>query len=467
MKGTVKKYWCIKLIIIAQFILCLCSNQARAQHGFFLRIEDECCGYAQDIFEDEKGGILAIYDLNLHRISSTGKILWHYENSIVSKGIILKDSQQIIIAQNASEMGGFSMHSMDYRGNVIWEVEEDISSRVVRSINDFIIDSARKQYVVAGHRWKIGNYNSIQFWIAGVDWRGKILWEKYWQDIGENRSFTQIFRNNVTGGYILLTQDESVRNRKELINVDSLGLILNRNQMGPVNCEYNSDFELYKFKEGYFSIIYVKGGCLDIEDGPYQYFYNGNGETIEKRKIDFSIPFVSMILSNNNFIGLALSGLKDENVDVVKFDNNFNVKWRKTIYSHDQTLGIVFPKKIIQSRDGGYIGIAGGNPSNGVYVEYIFKTDSLGNIDNFDNKEKNKPIILQPNPAQNSVRLAVPNYYGIIKADFYDVQGRLIFQSSQSELQNLDISFLASGVYIVHAHLTETGEERKMRLVVE
>jgi hypothetical protein len=47
------------------------------------------------------------------------------------------------------------------------------------------------------------------------------------------------------------------------------------------------------------------------------------------------------------------------------------------------------------------------------------------------------------------------------------MQGQFLFESNQSEQDNIDISSLSPGIYIVKAKVEETGQERTMRLFVD
>ncbi len=147
------------------------------------------------------------------------------------------------------------------------------------------------------------------------------------------------------------------------------------------------------------------------------------------------------------------------------------MKWAHNVLPEKDSEAVEI-KKIAQSADGGYYGIADGYRilTNGdwQYIVYIFKTDSLGKINPTEEySEKKEPMMLQPNPANDKVRIAIPYYYyGSIYARFYDVRGVLVFEKTQDEQVPFDISSLASGLYLVKARIEETGETRTMKLVI-
>jgi hypothetical protein len=105
--------------------------------------------------------------------------------------------------------------------------------------------------------------------------------------------------------------------------------------------------------------------------------------------------------------------------------------------NNSSSVGIV---EIGQSRDGGYYGIASGedyvNPGiwPDSYLLYIFKTDALGQIHQTEEySEKKQPVMLQPNPALDKVRIVIPYYYGRVYAQFYNMQGVMVFEKTQEE----------------------------------
>jgi hypothetical protein len=76
-------------------------------------------------------------------------------------------------------------------------------------------------------------------------------------------------------------------------------------------------------------------------------------------------------------------------------------------------------------------------------------------------------MMLQPNPAKNKVRIAIPYYYGTIEASFYNLQGQFIESQTLVESGFFDISRLSPGIYFVKGRNIETNETRTMKLVVK
>jgi hypothetical protein len=449
-------------------------NNTNAQHTFFIKIP-AFSAYDPDVFEDEKGCIIAKYDYGLTRINPDGRILWQTSDKGLVKGACIADSQHYIFPSIASEMGGFAVQAIDYKGKTNWlEYEEITQTTRLRTIRDFIIDSTRKQYIVAGDRAKVEDVKNLYYWIAGLDYKGHILWEREWRDSGASRFFTKILKNKKTGGYMVLTQDFNFGlERKELFSVDSIGQLLERNYIEPNPCNINPDARNYRlkdlivFNDTMFLVTlstYLSSDC-PLKNGNYFYIYNANGKLIKRLNNDWAVDLIKqtkdkkIVIGAGNFIG--------------KLNTNFELEWAKEIFPED-SMALVFIEDFAQSKDGGYFGIAGGyrainnNWSDLQYVVYVFKTDSLGNINQKEEyKEKLQPVMLQPNPANSQVRIAIPYYYGSVTVEFYNMLGVFLYKESKNEQDMYDISSLSPGLYIVKARIEETGELRTMRLIVQ
>jgi hypothetical protein len=172
------------------------------------------------------------------------------------------------------------MASFDYRGNKIWSKYID-SFPDSKTILDILHDTIRKQYIVAGVKQKIGVNTDEYYWIAGVDYRGEILWENYWRENSKNVHFKKIFKNTLTKGYLLTTESYDFI-APELINVDSLGRLINRNALEPNPCNINPSPSNYTFVDiiSYDDSFFVASAsiwtsCSQIE-GEYFYFYRTN-----------------------------------------------------------------------------------------------------------------------------------------------------------------------------------------------
>ena len=442
-------------------------TKTKAQNTFFYECE---ASFSQDVFEDDKGCIIALTEDRIIKLSPYGTLLWEHEDYTLLNGFNIKDSQRYIFSATSSEMGGFGMASYDYRGKRIWG--KYLSPLpVARFIEDFIHDSIRQQYIVAGDKYKVGAFGKHSYWIAGVDYRGNIIWENYWHDSMQPRYFKRIFKNRKTNGYFLLTDDQTGQYPKELINVDSLGRLINRNPLEPNPCTIigssSSDYTLRgitSFNDTMFiASIEARSSCPDPY-GTYFYLYNNQGKLIKRIYSQDANGVMHQTIDNGLLTGAGIY--------IAKLNKNFERKWAKNILP-DKEFEAVYIKKIAQSKDGGYYGIADGyrainnNWSDRQYVVYVFKTDSNGVINQKLPDNKLDSAMLQPNPANNKVKIVVPHYFGKVAAEFYNIHGVFLFKKMQDEQDMYDISHLSPGMYIVKAMLEETGEMRTMRLVVQ
>lgn len=461
-----RNYWCNKYIFTILF-LGMSLLKTNAQNSFFYECESD---FSQDIFEDDNGCIVVLTEDRIIRLSPYGSLLWEsWDNSLVN-GFNIKDSQSYIFSATSSEMGGFGMASYDYKGKRVWGKYLSPLPES-RFIEDFIHDSVRHQYIVAGDKYKVGEFNKPSYWIAGVDYHGNIIWENFWRDTIQGRYFKRIFKNKKTKGYFLLTEDADRDFPYELMNVDSLGKLINRNPLEPNPCTINvpspSDYTLIDIRSFndtmFIASIVARTSCPDPY-GTYFYLYNSQGKLI-KRIYSQDANGVMFQTRDNGLITGA-------GIYIAKLNENFELKWAKNILP-DKEFEAIYIKKITQSKDGGYLGIADGyrainnNWSDRQYVVYVFKTDTNGLINQQIENNKLESAILQPNPANTKVRIAIPNYFGKITAQFYNVLGVFLFEKTIYEDDMYDISSLSSGMYTVKARLEETGEMRTMKLVVQ
>jgi hypothetical protein len=475
MKKLLKSYWFTKVLILV-FLLSIGIIKTNAQHTFFLKIP-AFNGYDPSVIEDEKGCIVAKYDFGLTRINTDGRILWQTGDIGAIKCSLIKDSNSYISPSFLTEFGGYSIQSIDYYGKQNWFKSEKFNSNLpLRNIHDFIIDSVKKQYVVVGSKSKIGDFKDFKYWIAGLDFRGNIIWESTWQDSGASRYFIKILKNRKTKGYMLLTDDFNKSGRTELFSLDTLGRLLARNFPEPKICK-GEPYDTYRisrddfceFGEGFLGIIGISSTspCTHLEAGAYFYVYDYTGKEVERKRMieENSIGIINS-LPNGDVLGFYSDSILRNGIKVLS--NKLETKWQ-AIIPNLPTSDVITGYHLTYSRDGGFIGIVSENAFlTNEYFAYVFKTDSLGNINQKEEYlEKLQPLMLQPNPANNQVRIAIPYYYGTVTVEFYTMLGEFLFKKTKSEQDIYDISSLSPGMYIVKARIEETGELRTMRLIVQ
>jgi hypothetical protein len=292
------------------------------------------------------------------------------------------------------------------------------------------------------------------------------VWQNSWFDKGQSRYFKRILPNKATGGYLLLAGSNEDSDYAEIFTTDSMGRLKSRyfvdscyHAAGLIN--RMEVYDIQPYRDSFFLLSTYRLYCQSEEA---YYVLNKQGKAIRKVVNDHVAPLFLPLKSGNVLItgGDAMALM----------DTNFNIIWmREKIFGEHPDYGY-YMRKIYQSRDGGFYGIADGLeyhlPDNETSLVFVFKTDSLGFIHHSPKySEWDQPLMLIPNPASQNVRIAIPYYYGRIEAKFYDMQGKFIFKESRNDTEPFDISALQSGLYMVEAINLETQASRKMKLVVE
>jgi len=170
--------------------------------------------------------------------------------------------------------------------------------------------------------------------------------------------------------------------------------------------------------------------------------------------------------SDGGFIlaGSATSfGVGDDDIYLVKTDSDGNFLWQKTFgglggdYGYDMDL----------TTDVGFI-IVGTGSNNSLSCVYLIKTDSGGNVFTSiaDYEQNNFPIILYPNPADNSVNIVSPkNISGEILLS--DMAGRIIkreqFIGASQEMLTSDLN---NGIYIAQV-ISENKNISNIKLIIK
>ena len=447
-------------------LLCLCAGLAGAQVHTFAYMFKEWGG--QDIAEDNKNGYVLMLGDKITRIDPFGKTIW--SKDIYGFGEVRLNRfqpKQFNVFGVASSVGGFAFKALDYHGNILEETfrrpsdEKDTS----RTANVVYYDEQRRQYVVAGWKSLIYFTSKLQYWIAGFDEHGKMLWENSWYDKGKSRCFIRIVPNATTRGYLLEGYDEDVTDYGEIFTTDSMGRLLTRNFIDSCSPTINSEKKLNiscitPFRDSLFLVATYKPCDMKA----IYYVLNKFGKPVRKY-LDREVYNYHIPQKNGNTI---IAG----GADLAMLDTNLNLIWKQENIFGDYPDYSISINKIYPSRDGGFYGIANGmgpgGPSQETDVVFVFKTDSLGRINPKPAySEWDRPMMLQPNPARGKLRIAIPYYFGNIEAEFYNLQGQLLQTQTRNESDYFDISRLKIGIYMVKARNPQTGERRNMKLVVE
>jgi hypothetical protein len=248
----------------------------------------------------------------------------------------------------------------------------------------------------------------------------------------------------------------------EIFTTDSLGHLISRNY---VDSCYDANYLTY-LKEivdisPFQDSLFLVSGRTSCKRELNYYIIDQYGKT--KQKIISRYNFeIQLPLQNGNF----LIAYGDQ---MALLDQNFNHIWIREKLFGEHLHFYYEIRKLRQSKDGGFYGIAEGiAPSGEDNLVFVFKTDRDGLI-HPQNKysEWDQPLMLIPNPASKKVRIAVPYYYGQIEAHFFDAKGNLISKQIQNDTDLFDIQHLSPGMYFVKAVILNTQESRTMKLIVE
>jgi hypothetical protein len=444
--------------------LCLANSQAQV-HTFVHTYQD---WGSLDITEDKKNGYLFANGLNSVRIDRYGNKLWTQQLACDMLRQTDEDSNCFFQFGSATEMGGFYFNKIDYQGNVL---EENFIATLVKNDSqitprDVIYDVKRDQFIVCGIKNRYLARN-CQFWIAGFDKHGKIVWQNTWSDpVQKSAYFKRILPNKATGGFLLLGNSFDDDDYSEIFTTDSMGRLKSRYFVD--SCYHAAGlinrievFDIKTYRDSLFLLSSYRTYC---NSEIAYYVLNKHGKAIRKI-VTPNVSPMFLPLKNGNVLGAGGAGL-------IMLDTNFNIIWiREKIFGEHTDYGYEM-RKIYQSQDGGFYGIVDGLkyhiPDNETSLVFVFKTDSLGNIYNREKySEWDQSMMLIPNPASKNVRIAIPYYYGRIEAKFYDIQGKFIFKQTRNDTDPFDISALQSGLYMVEAINLETQASRKMKLVVD
>ena len=114
---------------------------------------------------------------------------------------------------------------------------------------------------------------------------------------------------------------------------------------------------------------------------------------------------------------------------------------------------------------------------DGVYTVTITAEDEYGNVSTCDfeltvesilgleDSDLNNAIVMYPNPAQNQVTISNSSNILLDSAAIYDVNGKLVSQINLQDMQQekvIDISSLASGVYIVQIQSEQSSVTKRL-----
>ena len=423
-----------------------------------------------DIIEDSKGGLMVFTAGEMYRLDKNGKVLSQGLCGVATHHYYFPNDDRVFEfnAANSLDLDVYNLKCEYLIGYPQTKFRDEIVS-----FRDMFYDSSRGQFIACGF---YGNKNMRYYagWVAGIDSAGKQVWSKLLPlPTAADYEISKILPTHKRGEYLCLLTDVDNYRYNEMYLIDSVGNVLKKAPLDP-NPGANSwgiPYDLYRSTYVYSSSTPSFTNLSDstyvisvIPAGKSQWdatFYIYDQELNLIKKIKGGSMSLTRI-SNNRLIGYLGNSIGIMNFELQVIDSIIPFSNKDVDY-----FGIM---RVRESVDGGFYGVATGDYAADPWQSwvYVFKTDSKGRIDNKAGySEWEQPLMLQPNPAYNSVRVVIPYYYGEVETWIYDTHGSELLYYKHNELEPIDISTLSAGVYAVHARIVETGEVRKMKLVVQ
>lgn len=424
-----------KIQYVFMVLMHLCLAKSQAQMHTFVHTYRNWGGF--DIAEDYKNGYLFFAGFNSVRIDKYGNKLWTKQFDSERMFHTERDSNCFFQFGVGSEVGGLAFNKIDYKGNILEEnfiIAQDKKDTQLTP-KDVIYDANRDQFIVCGVKNKY-LANKFQFWIAGLDKHGKIVWQNSWFDKGQSKYFKRILPNKATGGYLLLGNSFEDDDYSEIFTTDSYGKLKTRSIIDScfdvVSWIYNMQvFDIQPYRDSFFLLSVYRADCN--RDIAY-YVLNKHGKTVRKIVTENVSPLF-LPLKNGNVLGAGGAGL-------IMLDTNFNVIWiREKIFGEHPDYGYEM-RKIYQSREGGFYGICEGLKynvhDNETSLVFVFKTDSLGNIYNREKySEWDKSMMLIPNLRPKMCALPFPIITAELKQNFTICRGSLFLKNPATTQSHL------------------------------
>ncbi len=113
------------------------------------------------------------------------------------------------------------------------------------------------------------------------------------------------------------------------------------------------------------------------------------------------------------------------------------------------------------SLNGWALGVYTGHPNAGLKNNYIWSTTS-GGLGQGELSEQSSEISIFPNPTSSSITITQVRE-NTLKCSIYNMRGELILQKELNTTQeNIDLSFLSSGLYIINVTGTKVSMQKKV-----
>lgn len=147
---------------------------------------------------------------------------------------------------------------------------------------------------------------------------------------------------------------------------------------------------------------------------------------------------------------------------VAKYDMDMNVIWERFVNQKD---GYYYPIYVLATEDGGCLltGYSCDDSYQNKY-SYALKTDADGYLGIGENHSiEVKPFLCYPNPAKDNICIEISPDVTCDEIVLYSIDGRII-KSQSASFENIDISGLSQGLYILKVKLSD-GKEFSERII--
>jgi len=237
-------------------------------------------------------------------------------------------------------------------------------------------------YIATGYIWSSDNTNT-EVYVLRLDKDGNLQWQKTYGGKKDETAYS--IQQTKDGGYIVAGETESFsagENDAYVLKIDKNGNLQWQKNFG--KSSYDAAHSIQQVADGGYIVAAdtfpLRAGGYDVyvikldENGNLQWQTTYGGS---KGEIAYSIQQTK----DGGYIvagGTYSFGTGNEDVYVLKLDENGNLQWQKTYGGEDRD----FAYSIQQTKDGGYI-VAGGTYSFGAENEdvYILKLKEDGSLE--------------------------------------------------------------------------------------
>jgi hypothetical protein len=288
-----------------------------------------------------------------------------------------------------------------------------------------IVQTSDGGYILTGETYSndgdvSGSHGDSEFWVVKLTNLGEIVWQKTLGGCCIEQAFSIVQTND--GGYIVAGTTGS-------------------HNSGQVSGGY-----------GFFDCWVVKLNSFGIIQ--WQKALGGNaedyGRCIQQTNDDGYIVLGSTYSTDGDVTE------NDGGVDfwVVKLDGSGQILWEKTLGGSDTEIG----STIQQTSDGGYILAGYTHSSDGDVMGFHGSRDGwivkLSPESSPTFSPETQALEIYPNPAQQSITLKITSQQPTLFINIIDFSGQELSRQTISNGQNVDVSNLPNGLYLVTATTT-------------